>query len=244
MIEPAKTEYRGLIHQPGFENLLVFTLGDETTAPFRFNPFELLPGVRLEVHLEALNVAINAAMPQFGVLPTIIEEALEEIYTANGWRLSRHGAEDAGSGPDRRLFPTMADFYRAAVQAMTGRGYRGELNDNIQAAVKGRIGSLLRGSKGRMFNCRRSLPPDLLFGRPVVLELDSLSDDAQGADDDVPADPAARASPEAGAGGPVRPPPGCVTCCSSKKRTASWRTWRRSATPRSRPTRGPRRCGS
>ena len=72
VIEPAKTEYRGLIRQPGFENLLVFTLGDETTAPFRLNPFELLPGVRLEVHLEALNVAINAAMPQFGVLPSII----------------------------------------------------------------------------------------------------------------------------------------------------------------------------
>jgi len=180
VIEPAKTEYRGLIRQPGFENLLVFTLGDETTAPFRLNPFELLPGVRLEVHLEALNVAINAAMPQFGVLPSIIEEALEEIYMAKGWRLTDTGPEDAGSGPDRRLFPTLAEFYRAAAQAVTGRGYRGELNDNIQAAVKGRIGSLLRGSKGRMFNCRRSISPDLLFGQPVVLELDSLNDDAKG----------------------------------------------------------------
>ncbi len=180
VIEPAKTEYRGLIRQPGFENLLVFTLGDETTAPFRLNPFELLPGVRLEVHLEALNVAINAAMPQFGVLPSIIEEALEEVYAARGWRLTDSGPEDADSGPDRRLFPTLAEFYRAAVQAVTGRGYRGELNDNIQAAVKGRIGSLLRGSKGRMFNCRRSIAPDLLFGRPVVLELDSLNDDAKG----------------------------------------------------------------
>lgn len=180
VIEPAKTEYRGLIHQLRFENLLVFTLGDETTAPFRLNPFELLPGVRLEVHLEALNVAINAAMPQFGVLPSIIEEALEEIYTAKGWRLTDVGPEDEDNSPDRRLFPTLAEFYRAAVQAVTGRGYRGELNDNIQAAVKGRIGSLLRGSKGRMFNCRRSISPALLFERPAVLELDSLNDDAKG----------------------------------------------------------------
>lgn len=180
VIEPAKTEYRGLTRQPGFENLLVFTLGDETTAPFRLNPFDLLPGVRLEVHLEALNVAINAAMPQFGVLPSIIEEALEEIYTAKGWQLTDTGPESEAAGPNRRLFPTLAEFYRAAVQAVKDRGYRGELNDNIQAAVKGRIGSLLRGSKGRMFNCRRSLPPDLLFGQPVVLELDSLNDDAKG----------------------------------------------------------------
>lgn len=180
VIEPAKTEYRGLIRQPDFENLLVFTLGDETTAPFRLNPFELLPGVRLEVHLEALNVAINAAMPQFGVLPSIIEEALEEIYTAKGWQLTDTGPETDATGPNRRLFPTLAEFYHAAVQAVTSRGYRGELNDNIQAAVKGRIGSLLRGSKGRMFNCRRSISPDLLFGQPVVLELDSLNDDAKG----------------------------------------------------------------
>lgn len=179
VIEPAKTEYRGLIRQPGFENLLVFTLGDETTAPFRLNPFELLPGVRLEVHLEALNVAINAAMPQFGVLPTIIEEALEEVYAARGWRLTDTGPEVEDDGPDRRLFPTLAEFYRTAVEVVQARGYRGELNDNIQAAVKGRIGSLLRGSKGRMFNCRRSLPPELLFGQPVVLELDSLNDDAK-----------------------------------------------------------------
>ncbi|MBM4456490.1 MAG: ATP-binding protein [Chloroflexi bacterium] len=174
VIEPAKTEYRGLVRQPGFEDLLVFTLGDETTAPFRLNPFELLPGVRLEVHLEALNVAINAAMPQFGVLPSIIEEALEAAYTSHSWRLSDRGGEG-----EPKLFPTMADFCRQAVQAIEGRGYRGELHDNIQAAVKGRIGSLLRGSKGRMFNCRRSLPFELLFDRPAVLELDSLSDDVK-----------------------------------------------------------------
>ncbi len=179
VVEPAKTEYRGLIRQPGFENLLVFTLGDEMTAPFRLNPFELQPGVRLEVHLEALNVAINAALPQFGVLPTIIEEALEEVYAAAGWRLT-----DTGPAADypiygARLFPTLVEFYRTAVQVVEGRGYQGELQDNIRAAVKGRIGSLLRGSKGQMFNCRRSLPSELLFNRPVVLELDSLSDDAK-----------------------------------------------------------------
>lgn len=174
VVEPAKTEYRGLIRQFGFTDVLVFTLGDETTAPFRLNPFELLPGVRLEVHLEALNVAINAALPQFGVLPTIIEEALEEVYRARGWRLT-----DRGSEGDQRLFPTMAEFYGEAVRVVEQRGYRGELHDNITAAVKGRLGSLLRGSKGRMFNCRRSLSLQMLLNNPVVLELDSLSDDVK-----------------------------------------------------------------
>ena len=57
----------------------------------------------------------------------IIEEALEEIYTAKGWRLTDVGPEDVGSGPHRRLFPNLAEFYRSAVQAVTGRGYRGDL---------------------------------------------------------------------------------------------------------------------
>lgn len=175
VIEPAKSEYRGLIRQPGYEDLLIFTLGDETTAPFRLNPFELLPGVRVESHLEQLNVAINAAMPQFGVLPTIIEEALEEAYSRHGWELT-----DRADGTCDRLFPTLADFYREAIRAVEGRGYQGELRDNITAAVKGRIGSLLRGSKGFMFNCRRSLPLEHLLSRPVILEMDALGDDAKG----------------------------------------------------------------
>lgn len=175
VIEPAKSEYRGLIGQPRYEDLLVFTLGDESTSPFRLNPFELLPGVRVESHLEQLNVAINAAMPQFGVLPTIIEEALENVYAQYGW-----GLTDRANERDERLFPTLEDFYRETVKVVERRGYQGELHDNITAAVKGRIGSLLRGSKGFMFNCRCSLPLDQLLARPVILEMDSLNDDAKG----------------------------------------------------------------
>src|SRR5690606_4646732 len=37
VIEAAKKEYRGLLEQAGFEELMVFTLGDETTSPFRLN---------------------------------------------------------------------------------------------------------------------------------------------------------------------------------------------------------------
>jgi type IV secretory pathway VirB4 component len=47
VIESAKKEYRALARMPGFEDMLVFTLGDETVSPFRLNPFELLPGIRL-----------------------------------------------------------------------------------------------------------------------------------------------------------------------------------------------------
>ncbi|WP_374686466.1 ATP-binding protein [Promineifilum sp.] len=171
VIESAKKEYRGLLRQRGFESLLIFTLGDETAAPFRLNPFELMPGVRLEAHLGRLQTCFNAALPQFGILPSIIQESLDQVYRDKGWRFTDRGGEKDA------LFPTMRDFFRTAVRVSEGRGYAGETYQNIRAAVGGRIGGLLLHSKGRMFNTQRSYPLDALMNRPVILELNDLSAD-------------------------------------------------------------------
>jgi len=170
VIEAAKKEYRGLLNQPGFEDMLVFTLGDETTSPFRLNPFELLPGVRLETHLGELQNCFDAALPQFGILPSIISESLERIYQDQHWQMT-----DLGESDPERLFPTMRDMLAKVIQVAEERGYAGETYHNIRAAAAGRIGSLLRGSRGRMFSCQRSVPMGLLMNRPVLLELNDLN---------------------------------------------------------------------
>lgn len=170
VIESAKKEYRGLLGQPGFKELKIFSLGDDTTSPFRLNPFELLPGVRLEAHLARLQTCFDAALPQFGILPSIIAETLERIYADKGWRLT-----DVSSPDDNRLFPTMLDMVGTVNQVVEERGYAGEVYYNIRAATEGRLGGLLRGSKGRMFGCQRSLPFDKLMRQPVVLELNDLN---------------------------------------------------------------------
>ncbi len=173
VIESAKKEYRALMNVPGFQDLLVFTFGDETTSPFRFNPFELLPGVRVEAHIGRLQACFDAALPQFGILPSLIAETLEEIYKEKGWKLA-----DRNDQPkETRLFPTMRDMFRVVVRAVEGRGYSGELRDNLRAATSGRIGSLLRGSKGRMFGCQKSFPAEVLFQKPVIFELNDLNED-------------------------------------------------------------------
>jgi hypothetical protein len=171
VIESAKKEYRGLLGQIGFADLLLFTLGDETTTPFRMNPFELLDGVRLEAHLGRLQTCFDGALPQFGILPSIIAESLERIYREKGWKLTDRG------GQVDYPFPTMRDMFRTAVQVSESRGYAGETFQNIRAAVSGRIGGLLRGSKGRMFGAQRSYPLDVLMKRPCVLELNDLNAD-------------------------------------------------------------------
>jgi hypothetical protein len=171
VIESAKKEYRGLLGQPGFEELLIFTLGDETTTPFRLNPFEVLDGVRLEAHLGRLQTCFDGALPQFGILPSIVAESLEQIYKEKGWKLTDRG----GSG--ERPFPTMRDMFRTAIKVSETRGYAGETFHNIRAAVSGRIGGLLRGSKGRMFGAQRSYPLDVMMRRPTILELNDLNAD-------------------------------------------------------------------
>lgn len=170
VIEAAKKEYRGFIGRAGFADALVFTLGDETTSPFRLNPFELLPGVRLEAHLGGLQACFDAALPQFGILPSIVAESLEEIYKDRKWNLTDRGGEHPN-----RLFPTMRDMFNKVIQIAESRGYAGETYHNIRAAAAGRIGNLLRGSRGRMFDCQRGISMDLLMNRPVVLELNDLN---------------------------------------------------------------------
>lgn len=170
VIEAAKKEYRGFAQQSGFEDVLVFSMGDETTSPFRLNPFELLAGVRLEAHLGRLQTCFDAALPQFGILPSIIAESLELVYRDKGWRLT-----DRGGTRQDRLFPTMRDMYAKVMQVAEARGYAGETYHNIRAAAAGRIGSLLQGSRGRMFGCQRSIPLELVMTRPTILELNDLN---------------------------------------------------------------------
>ncbi len=172
VIEAAKKEYRALSRVSGFEELLVFTLGDETSAPFRLNPFELIPGVRLEAHLGRLQACFDAALPQFGILPSIVAEAMENLYRVRGWR-----ATDRAENNENRLFPTMRDMLAEVIRVAEERGYAGETYHNIRAAAAGRIGGLLRGSKGTMFGCQHSYPADQLFTRPVILELNDLNED-------------------------------------------------------------------
>ena len=172
VIEAAKKEYRSMLRVPGFEELLIFTLGDETTSPFRLNPFELLPGVRLESHLGRLQACFDAALPQFGILPSVVAEAMEGIYKKSGWRLTDRAAEN-----ENRLFPTMRDMFDEVIRVAETRGYAGETYQNIRAAAAGRIGNLLRGSKGRMFGSQRSFPAEVLLNRPVIIELNDLNED-------------------------------------------------------------------
>ena len=186
VIEPAKTEYRSLLEvdafkgssvQDGVPDLRVYTLGNEACAPFRLNPFELVPGVRLETHINRLNACFQAVLPQdLGPVTSVIEEAIAEVYLDHGWAMTEigPGLEER----ERRVFPTMTDLHDKVREVIEARKYSDRYGPDLIAALCGRLRpftTLMPGSRGRMFDTQSSLNPELIFEAPCVLELNDLN---------------------------------------------------------------------
>lgn len=183
VIESAKEEYRGFLKTEMFasevsnaRHLNIFTLGSELVSPFRLNPFELLPGVRLEAHVGRLLTCFEAALPPVGPLSSVLIEAMVRVYERNGWRMTDTGPSDPIALG--RKWPRIGDFYAVVLGIISGR-YTGELQGNMQGAIGGRLKPFTRlvpGSKSFMFDCERSTPAEVLFDQCTILELNSLNE--------------------------------------------------------------------
>lgn len=187
VIESAKKEYRGLLGVPAFSQgprpLRVFTVGNESCSPFRLNPFELLPGVRIDVHIGRLQTCFEAVLPPIGPLTSMISEALHDVYEQRGWRVNHDVGPEIGEILPLP-FPTILDFYSRMEKLVPERGYQGEVRQNVQAAVLGRIRPLTLGARGKLLegdsnqrvgSKRPSSSFSQLMLNPSILELDDLN---------------------------------------------------------------------
>ncbi len=163
-----------------------FSLGDETVSPFRLNPFEIMKGVKVQTHLDALKSVFNASFEMYSPMPQVLEKALNSIYSVRGWDLVQNKCRRLPPGvnlgdPDcpAEIYPTMKDLYEIIEPITESFGYSERIGPDVQAALKARIGSLLIGGKGQMLNTRRSIPMETLFGKPTVLELKMVSEDSE-----------------------------------------------------------------
>lgn len=168
VIEPTKTEYRTLLNVSGVENLRVLSLGRDDVAPLRFNPLAPPPGVRCEVHANAILAALKAALPLPPPLPQLLEESIERAYRRTGWDYDT--IIDEGLSPPS-LRTVMACFEDTFEEA----NYVGDAR-NVASAMRVRLKSLVRGSRGRVLDTVESTDFDALLARPVVIELDEVSD--------------------------------------------------------------------
>ena len=177
VIEPAKREYRRIIGSTGLTDAVVFTLGEETAAPIRLNPFEVEPGASVQAHLDLLRAAFQAAFPMYPPMPQVLERCLHEVYSDHGWDLIRNERRGGLGTPDD--FPTLSDLFAKIGPVVDAMGYDVRITQDVKAAMRARIGSLRLGGKGSLLDCWKSTPMAEILKRPVVLELEAIADDEE-----------------------------------------------------------------
>lgn len=175
VLESAKTEYRILkrlkhskdpVLKSLGESIRVYTPGNETVSPFRFNPMQIPEGITPDEHMNNLLSSFQAAMnmPEDTPLPALLGRALEEVYDTY----------------DPENPPYLADLVQEVREIMDDPelGYDSEIKGNLRTAIEVRLSPLVstKRSIGKIFS-RDQIRFDLeeAMRVPCVIEMDSLS---------------------------------------------------------------------
>ena len=174
IIEPAKTEYRTLINK--YRDLVVFTLGNESVAPFRLNPFELIEGEIISSHIDMLKATFTSAFPMEASMPQILEEAIYRCYEDKGWNIitnrNRKFGSDAWNNPD--AMPILSELLENLKTVTKEKEFGDRLQSEYIGSLVSRLSNLTVGSKGCMLNCRKSVDLHYLVNHNIILELEDL----------------------------------------------------------------------
>lgn len=175
VIEPAKTEYRTLINQD--KDIVVFTIGNETAAPFRLNPFELIPGEVISSHIDMIKATFTSAFPMEGSMPQLMEEAIIKVYEDKGWNLATNQNEIYGDKAfDKTVdsFPILSDLLSAVQTVVDEKGFGDRLGSEYLGSLVSRLSNLTKGTKGYMLNCAHSVDFGFIANNNVILEMEEL----------------------------------------------------------------------
>jgi len=174
VIEPAKTEYRILTQTKN--DILIFTLGDDSIAPFRLNPFEFFKGENISARVDMIKATLEAAFDMDAAIPQLIEAALYQCYELYGWDVSST-TNDQFRDPFSDgvfAFPTLQDLIKQVEVVAEQQGFGERLQKDYIGSMKARLQSLLIGAKGSMLNTPRSIDFMQLVERNVILELEEI----------------------------------------------------------------------
>ena len=177
VIEPAKTEYRTLISNENFsKDLVVFTVGNESLAPFRLNPFEIVEGELITGHIDMLKATFTSAFPMEASMPQLLEEAMYSCYEAMGWDIETN-TNDYYENPfaaDSDAFPQLSDLLKAMEKVVEEKNFDERLKKDYIGSLVSRLSNLTVGSKGLMLNCKKSVDFNYLASHNVILELEDI----------------------------------------------------------------------
>ena len=179
VIEPAKTEYRTLIQQD--MDITVFTLGNETVAPFRINPFELIEGEIISAHVDMLKATFTSAFPMEASMPQLLEEAIYKCYEKKGWDVNTNQNRNYSSEAQRKAFmpgensfPKMSDLLSVMKDVVESKGFGEQMKADYIGSLVSRLSNLTVGSKGRMLDCQSSTYFRYIAHHNVILEMEEL----------------------------------------------------------------------
>ncbi len=175
VVEPAKTEYRILTEH--YDDLLVFTLGNDTVGPFRLNPFEFFPHESITSRVDMIKASIEAAFDMEAAIPQLIETAIYECYKDYGWNIANNKNSIYGNRafePGVYAFPTLGDLILKVEDVVKEQGFDDRLKNDYIGSIRARLQGLLVGSKGLMLNTKRSIDFEDLLEHRVVLELEEI----------------------------------------------------------------------
>lgn len=177
VIEPAKTEYRTLLKNDNFKDLMIFTLGNETVAPFRINPFELIPGEIISAHVDMVKATFTSAFPMEASMPQLLEEAIYMSYEQKGWNIDTNENEiyeEKAFDQDVDSFPILSDLLENMRKVVEAKNFSAQMQGDYIGSLVSRLSNLTVGSKGAMLNCSRSIDFNKLADANVILEMEEL----------------------------------------------------------------------
>lgn len=174
VIEPAKTEYR--ILKKKYNDILVYTLGNDSIAPFRLNPFEFYEHESISSHVDMIKASIESAFDMEAAIPQIIEKSIYECYKDCGWDLTTNQnliyKNPFADGV--YAFPTLSELVKKTEEVVSEQGFDARLKNDYIGSIKARLQGLLIGAKGLMLNTRRSVDFRDLVHRNVILEIEDI----------------------------------------------------------------------
>lgn len=175
VIEPAKTEYRVLAEKE-VPDMLVFTLGKETGAPFRLNPFEFFEGENITSRVDMIKASMEAAFDMEAAIPQLLETAIYECYEDKGWNIStnRNSKYENPFADGVHSFPTLGELEKKIEDVVKAQGFDDRLRDEYIGSIRARLKGLTVGAKGLMLNTPRSVDFVELLDRKVILELEYI----------------------------------------------------------------------
>jgi hypothetical protein len=177
VLEPSiKSEYRTLLKSQIGSDVRVFTLGDETGVPFRLNPLEVMPGIHVQTHIDALLALFNSAFAWVSPMPEVLNLAIHRLYTSFGWDLATGINRDAAKSLAQ---PTLRDLLALIPGLVSELGYNDEISSTIRAGLLTRLSSLSLGAKGLMLNSGHSIPFDYLLAKPTILEMAAIGNEEE-----------------------------------------------------------------